>query len=393
MTRPPRGYRHDVMTHDPIRSPSRTRYGAAASPRPASAPGRSRLWSRAAAVVALAVRCAVAAVLAWVVVTPLGGAADDFHYYAPFGAVVAVSTTVMGSVRASVQVLGAFVLGVPLALALQAWSPPTLVAIALTAGVGTLLAHVRGLGTYGSWVPISALFILLIGQGQTTHYVVGYLGLTLAGAFIGIAVSLLAPPLLLLSTQHAQDELRDLLVVQLRELADALDPSAGDVPLNDRRHELHWHRGRVQEVMAESLGGPPVNWRVRRTRSRVEQLRHRGDALTGLAMLVGGVAGSVSGEAAPQAPWGREVDEAAARALRATASVLEQSDAGDQADPAAELDAARAAHRELTRAITASSLPAEDLFPAGALAEGLRRTHDVLQDRTVPAGGIQVPTV
>ena len=41
----------------------------------------------------LALKAAVAAGLAWLVVLPFSGVADDYPYYAPLGAVVATSTS------------------------------------------------------------------------------------------------------------------------------------------------------------------------------------------------------------------------------------------------------------------------------------------------------------
>lgn len=359
----------------------------------------TRPWSRAFVGhipqgVSLALRCATAAVVAWLLATPFGGVADEYRYYAPFGAVAAVSTTVMGSLRASLQVLAAFVLGAPLALLVQFCSLPTLVSIAAVAGGGTLLAQVRGLGAYGSWVPVSALFVLLIGHGQATHFTLGYLGMTMFGTLTGVAVILLLPPLALVRTERAQDALLDLLVVQLEDLADALTTELDAVAsLPDRRHRLQQSTDRLRREMADALGGPTVNWRVRRTRTRADWLRERGEALSGLGLLVAGVAGSVKGDAAPSASWGRDVDTAAAVALRASATALRWcvDEADEGADDPERVDAllsdARAAVHGLTEAIiTAFPEFGGDLFSAAALAEGLRRTHDTLRERTPREG-------
>src|SRR5690625_37272 len=66
---------------------------------------------------ALAIRAAVAAAVAWVVVSVLPGElADDYPYYAPFGAVIATTFTLAGSVRESLQSVGA--------IAVNAAAPP-----------------------------------------------------------------------------------------------------------------------------------------------------------------------------------------------------------------------------------------------------------------------------
>ncbi|AXT85008.1 hypothetical protein C6I20_07290 [Aeromicrobium sp. A1-2] len=56
-----------------------------------------------------------AASLAWLVVLPLGRAAETYAHYVPPGAVFAVSTTLVDSIRASCQSLGAIFLGAFLA--------------------------------------------------------------------------------------------------------------------------------------------------------------------------------------------------------------------------------------------------------------------------------------
>lgn len=337
--------------------------------------------------VALALRCSVAAALAWLLTAPLGGLADSYHYYAPFGAVIAVSTTVTGSLRASWQVFWAFLLGTPLALLVQFCPLPTLVAIAVVAGSGTLLAQLPGLGSYGSWVPVSALFVLLIGQGEVTSFTLGYLGLTLMGALVGVVVVLLAPPLLLVRTERAQEALLDLLVVQLEGLADDVSAERDRAsPPSDHRHQLQRSSDHLQQVMVDALGGPSVNWRVRRTRAKTQWLRERGDALGALALLVNDVAGTLNGDAAPTVSWGPAVEEAAAGALRASAKALREAARHAEDDPVrtdALLRDARIQVNHLADAIvTAAPTFASDIFSAAALAEGLRRTHDTLRERT-----------
>lgn len=322
-------------------------------------------------------RVALAAALAWAVAAPFGGVADDYHYYAPFGAIIVVSTTVMRSVRTSAQVLFALALGVPLALATQLFSVPVLISIATVVGVGTLLARIRGLGAQGSWVPISALFVLLLGQGHPTSYVVGYLGLTMLGAVVGISVNFMLPPLMLSRTERAQDSLRELLVSQLEDLADSLSPNRMPPSTPTRRRELLERSDGVQDLVADALGGPPVNWRVRQTRERADRLRRRGDTLVGLAVLVSEIGDSIWGAPTPSPSWGDSVNGAAARALRASAHALRPRSDGELEQ---DLDASVAATGELTRAISAESVAlGPDLFAAAALAESLRRTNEMLR--------------
>src|SRR4051812_25024848 len=88
----------------------------------------------------LATKCAVAAALAWLLVLPLGGVADDYPYYAPLGALVAVGTTLVSSLRASVQGVIALLLGAVLSIGVGLLPLPEVVAIASVVGLGTALA-------------------------------------------------------------------------------------------------------------------------------------------------------------------------------------------------------------------------------------------------------------
>src|SRR3712207_4872864 len=88
----------------------------------------------------LAVKCAVAAALAWVLVLPLDGIADDYPYYAPLGAVVAMGTTVVNSVRASVQGVLALLSGAAVSVGAATLPLPDVVAIAVVVGISTLVA-------------------------------------------------------------------------------------------------------------------------------------------------------------------------------------------------------------------------------------------------------------
>ena len=80
----------------------------------------------------LAVKAAVAAALSWLLAMPLGGIADDYPYYAPLGAVLAVTWTVAGSVRESLQGLAAIAVGAAIAFGARTTSLPVAVDIAWT---------------------------------------------------------------------------------------------------------------------------------------------------------------------------------------------------------------------------------------------------------------------
>src|SRR5690348_17059757 len=122
----------------------------------------------------LSAKTAVAAALAWLLVQPVGGFIHQYPYYAPLGAVVAMSTTVVSSLRASWQAATAVSLGCVLALAVQPLGLPIPIDIALVVGFGTLLAASPPLGSMGGWVPTAALFALVLGHEHPVSYVAAY---------------------------------------------------------------------------------------------------------------------------------------------------------------------------------------------------------------------------
>lgn len=151
-------------------------------------------WFRRHPTALLSIEASLAAGLAWVVVRPLGGVADDYPYYAPLGAVIATSATLARSVRATVQALTAIGLGAGVALLAQAPRLPQLAALVLAAGAGVAIGSWHRLGRRSSWVPVTALFVLLVGDAHPWHYAFGYAGLTALGALVGIAVDAAVSP-------------------------------------------------------------------------------------------------------------------------------------------------------------------------------------------------------
>ena len=248
-------------------------------------------------------------------------------------------------------------------------------AIGLVVAVGTLLGESRWLGTMGTWVPISGLFVLVLGEADPAHFVLGYLGLTTLGALIGAATNLLVPPLHLARTRQAQDALRAALADQLDTLADLLGveglPTAEDWAA--RRPSM---RARSAE-MEELLGAGD-------RRSTGELARPEGQergAVAARARAGAGVAGVAGGRAhrrpglapaarsrGPRAPGGRPAGRRGT--LRATAEALRSTDEHEADVEAAWSSLARLA-ADVRRCRDRS---AEDLFAAGALVTSIERT-------------------
>lgn len=150
-------------------------------------------WFRRHPTLVLSFKASLAAGLAWVVVQPLGGVANDYPYYAPLGAVIATSATLARSLRDTVQALTAIGLGAGVALLAQTPPLPQLAALVLATGVGVAVGSWHWLGRRSSWAPVTALFVLLVGDAHPWHYALGYAGLTALGALVGIAVDASVP--------------------------------------------------------------------------------------------------------------------------------------------------------------------------------------------------------
>lgn len=250
-----------------------------AAPRPAWSPRSLRDLGRWLALglarrpwVARALRTTGAAVLAWVLVGLVPGPWSDYPYYAPLGAVIATSATVHASARRSAQAVLAIALGVVVARVTDALALPELAGLAVVVLAGVLLSGWPLLGDSGSWVPTSALFALVIGATDPVGYVSAYVGLTLAGALIGVGVNLLVPPLPLTPAERALDRLRTATAEHLDALAAAVRddglPLPGAVPLRAVR-------AATTAAVADAREAARGNWTARHYRSwRERQDRH-----------------------------------------------------------------------------------------------------------------------
>ncbi|MBB5475298.1 hypothetical protein HNR08_004034 [Cellulomonas hominis] len=233
-----------------------------------------------------AVRTTGAAVLAWVVVGLVPGPWSDYPYYAPLGAVVATSVTVRGSTRRSAQAVLAIALGAVVARLVDLLPVPPLPALALVVLVGVLLSGWRVLGDMGSWLPTSALFVLVIGDADPVGYVSAYVGLTLVGAAIGVGVNALLPPLPLTPADRALGRLAEATAAHLGGVADAV--ADDDAPVPDGA-ALRAARAAAGAAVRDAQDAARANWtasRYRDWRARLATGAGRLDAAAGIALDV-----------------------------------------------------------------------------------------------------------
>jgi hypothetical protein len=334
--------------------------------------------------VAMSVKTALAAAIAWLVVQPLPGVADTYPYYAPLGAVVAISTTVVGSFRQSAQSLLAILLGAGVAFVVDLVLDRGVATLALVVAAGTLLAGWRAVGAMASWVPISGLFVLILGQNAPGRYVLAYAGLTALGTLVGIGVNLLFPSLPLTPAQITLRKLRATLADQLEDLAEGLlreEPLSSEEWV-DRRRDLQPMVGQARDLVQLATEGRRGNWRARRWQVQADRQYEEARALEHLAFLVEEVTAIVvhhEAEGDHVAP-GTPVLPRTAHALQAVAEVLRSLDGhGADTELFENARAALAALAEETRETRAGT--GQDLFAVGGLVVTLRRALRSLEER------------
>lgn len=325
----------------------------------------------------LSLKAALAAALSWLAVQPLWGVAADYPYYAPLGAVIAVTATVAGSVRDSLQGLAAILAGATLSLVVMQLDLPVVADITLVVAFGTALAGWRRFVGKASSVPVTALFVLIIGRGDAVDYAIAYLGLTSLGAVIGIALNIAFPPLALTRMADSVSRLRVVLADQLDALATGL---SNDAPLtaaewDRRRHAIRPTMEEMQRVVDHTTDARRANWRARRWSDHAEQRYQQARALQQVAFLIEDITSLVVEQERAElkeVALGPTLRPYAARALGAMADVL-RSVEGDTADPD-KLRSADKAVVALAEAIRAArERSSNDLFAAGTVVAGVRR--------------------
>lgn len=327
----------------------------------------------------------MAATLAWLMVQPFGGLADSYPYYAPLGAVVAVTATVIGSVRESLQTIAAISIGVILAGASTPLPQlPSLLLVVALGTVATVHPAFRWLGPAARWAPITGMFVLIIGGDSPWEYATAYVILTSFGALVGLTVNALWPPLPLRAEQRQLDQARDRLADRLDSVADGLD---GDGPptLSEWTARADGVEPLVDEL--RSLAGQAHdarrgNWRLKRWGDDAFRRYQQARALERSAFLVEDLVELLRDQEhadREHVALGPTLRPYAARVLGALADVLRTGGADDEDE--ARLAAADRAIDDLVQAMRAVRRDTgDDLITAGAVVTGAGRTLTALTD-------------
>lgn len=174
----------------------------------------------------LAAKAALAVGIAWAVAPHMPGVTDEYPYYAPLGALLSMYPTLMESVKSGLQTLLGLVAGIALALIVVVTIGPNWWSIPLVAGVGVLLSGTGWFGAGREYVPIAALFVLIIGGQNSDDYSLGYVSQMAVGVVVGLAVNLLIAPGTLTAVASARiDSFREQLAAHLDEIGEAVSDS------------------------------------------------------------------------------------------------------------------------------------------------------------------------
>ncbi|GAB3398756.1 hypothetical protein GCM10027515_04300 [Schumannella luteola] len=181
--------------------------------------------------VLLAAKTAGAAALAWLLGHQLPGALGDYAYYAPFGAVIAMTPTLVSSARSTLHTVAGTAVGIGLAWLLFLLHAPGWLAVPIAAAVGVIVAGLFTPGPARDYVPVAALFVLTVGGADAGDYSMGYLLQVALGMGIAVIVTLLIPPPVgLTDAADSARRLRAEVAAVLRDVATTVEEPDADEP-------------------------------------------------------------------------------------------------------------------------------------------------------------------
>ncbi len=337
-----------------------------------------------------AVKAAIAVAIAWSIAPLLPGVADDYPYYAPLGALVSMYPTLMSSVRNALQTLGGLTVGILLAGAVIVLSEPNVLTISLAVGVGAAISATGWFGASREYIPVTALFVLIVGGPNADGYSIGYLVQMTLGIVIGLAVNLLFfPPLAFEAVGQQLIRFRRTLADQLSEVADALADSWP--PERDgwafRSQELvavgRAVRVAVSHADDSRKGNPRARVHQRDLRSDYDELSALEDVTFHVRDLTEVLAAAVWGQPV-QLELHPELRPALGRTLHAAAAVLRDWDTDD--DEQAAFAEAGAALTDLMTELDErrNSAPVMSLGVAATVAMDVTRILTALRPHILP---------
>ncbi|MBP2394451.1 MULTISPECIES: aromatic acid exporter family protein [Paenarthrobacter] len=219
-----------------------------------------------------AAKTAIAAGLAWYIAPFMPGPAAEYPYYAPLGALVSMHPTVADSAKHGLQSLAGLVLGIGMAFAITTVTAPTAFAVALVVGLGVLIGGLPRLGSASEWIPMAALFVLVLGDSNTEGFSFAYVLQMALGVAVGFAVNwLVVPPLHLDDIDPAIAGHQEALSRQLKDMAKAMEESwpPNHEAWASRSDELSLTAAAVRTAVHQAELSAKANPRSRRRATRL----------------------------------------------------------------------------------------------------------------------------
>jgi len=251
----------------------------------------------------LAAKAALAVGIAWALAPHMPGVTDEYPYYAPLGALLSMYPTLMESMKSGLQTLLGLVAGIALALVVVVTVGPNWWTIPVVAGVGVLLSGTGWFGMGREYVPIAALFVLIIGGQNSDDYSLGYVSQMAVGVAVGLAVNLLIAPGTLTKAAAARvDAFRGQLARHLHEIGKAVSdswPPERDGWVRDAA-ELADTSREVRHALDDADTSRKGNFRAMRGRHGTSDVHDRLEALDLIALRIRDIS-----EALADAIWER----------------------------------------------------------------------------------------
>jgi uncharacterized membrane protein YccC len=254
------------------------------------------------------------------------------------------------AVKGAIDVAG-FLLGAGLAILVGMLLGPGTAGIAVVVAAGVLISGWHRLGDQSPQVTFTALFVLLLGGRQPSHYVAHRMVDVGIGVVTGLVINgLLFPPLQLRPAEHAIRQWGDAIARALEDLSRAAaDPSSG--LRSWPRHDRELTTAAQQARAAASRARDSLRWNLRARTERAVPHPDGAvlDSLEELTARTRAVARSLPDITATGVPKQDSFSEDYATMLRDLASPVRQLADLRTSRPRAALTAASGGQRHLER--------------------------------------------
>jgi hypothetical protein len=273
-----------------------------------------------------------------------------------------------------------------MAFAVTTVTTPNALAVAVVVGLGVVIGGLPRLGSASEWVPMAALFVLVLGYSNAQGFSFAYVLQMAMGVAVGFAVNwLVFPPLHLEGIDPAIDGHQRALSKQLKDMASAMTESwpPDHEEWASRSGELARTatdvRAAVQAAKLSAKANPRSRRRARRLPADLAGLRTL-ERLTFHVQDITDVLASVIWEEDAGTVIPEGVPPNLAEALDDVATAIRQWRHGDSGDFRDALDEARDSVAALSDTVTEAAAGQESVNATASVAMSLRRIITVVSD-------------